>query len=295
MGRDQVFDRDVKHAGERCRWSQFGKASRPVEVGPNRYLAKPRLSRKIGCAGNSSGIHCGSDCGVRHHGQSDTEVSFNSQHLCIVPVGYDRQMSTATRIRRAMDAVGVRSAAELARLARINEVTARAYLNGTRELSAYEPAARIASALSTTVEAILGVRQTRQSGIPASISHIPLVSWVSAGMFADVGQAMIGDDFPLIEMANLPDGDWFALTVEGDSMDRISPPGSIILVNRRDRKLVPNGCYVIANEDGQATYKRFRPSPDRFEPVSVNPNHDPLFPDGAVRVIGRVRRSILDM
>lgn len=61
-------------------------------------------------------------------------------------------MSTVTRIKQAMDAAGVRSAAELARRARINEVTARAYLNGTRELSAYEPAARIAAALSTTQE-----------------------------------------------------------------------------------------------------------------------------------------------
>ncbi len=125
--------------------------------------------------------------------------------------------------------------------------------------------------------------------------QIPLVSWVNAGAFKDVDQALPTDEFPQIEIAGLPDGDWFALTVEGDSMDRISPPGSIILVNRRDRKLVPNACYVIANEAGEATYKRYRPSPERFEPVSVRSDLDPIFPDGAVAVIGRVRRSILEM
>lgn len=139
------------------------------------------------------------------------------------------------------------------------------------------------------------------TGFPAPTSpptvtvSVPHVSWVSAGAFREVGQLMPTDEFPAIEVSGLPPGDWFALTVDGDSMDRISPPGSIILVNRRDRKIVPNACYVIANEQGEATYKRYRPSPERFEPVSVRSDIDPIFPDGAVTVIGRVRRSILEM
>lgn len=124
---------------------------------------------------------------------------------------------------------------------------------------------------------------------------VPHVSWVSAGAFGEVGQAMPDDEFPAIEFAGLPPGDWFALTVEGDSMDRISPPGSIIFVNRRDKKLVPNACYVIANEAGHATYKRYRPNPERFEPVSVNPAHDAIYPDGAVTIIGRVMKTTLDL
>jgi SOS-response transcriptional repressor LexA len=123
---------------------------------------------------------------------------------------------------------------------------------------------------------------------------VPLVSWVSAGAFREVGQAMPTDEFPAVEVAGLPPGDWFALRVEGDSMDRISPPDSVIFVNRLDRKLVPNACYVIANELGEATYKRYRPSPERFEPVSVNPNLEAIYPDGAINVIGRVRRSMID-
>lgn len=128
-----------------------------------------------------------------------------------------------------------------------------------------------------------------------SQSRIPLISWVSAGEFQAADAVVDASDCRMIEIADLPDGDWFALTVDGDSMDRISPPGSTIVVNRKDRRLIPNGCYIIANEQGEATYKRYRPSPDRFEPVSVNPAHEPIFPDGAVRVIGRVRRSILEM
>lgn len=92
-----------------------------------------------------------------------------------------------------------------------------------------------------------------------------------------------------------PKGQWIALRVDGDSMDRISPPGSLIFVNLADRRLVTNACYIITNADGEATYKRFRASPPRFEPVSTNPAHEPIFPDGEPVVLGRVRRSIIDM
>jgi SOS-response transcriptional repressor LexA len=126
------------------------------------------------------------------------------------------------------------------------------------------------------------------------IADVPILSWVSAGMMArdDVQQDVVGE----IRMSDLdPRGEWIALRVEGDSMDRISPPGSLILVDMTDKALVPNACYIITDGDSQATYKRFRSNPPRFEPVSTNPSHQPIFPDGEPAVIGRVRRSLIDM
>jgi transcriptional regulator with XRE-family HTH domain len=126
------------------------------------------------------------------------------------------------------------------------------------------------------------------------VADVPILSWVSAGMMArdDVQQDVIGE----IRMYDLdPRGEWIALRVEGDSMDRISPPGSLILVDLTDKALVPNACYIITDSDNQATYKRFRSNPSRFEPVSTNPSHDPIYPDGEPAVIGRVRRSLIDM
>ncbi len=123
---------------------------------------------------------------------------------------------------------------------------------------------------------------------------IPILTWVSAGALAidDAQQDTIGE----AEAAGLdPKGHWIALRVEGDSMDRISPPGSLIFVNLNDRRLVTNACYIISNDGGEATYKRFRASPPRFEPVSTNPAHEPIFPDGEPAVIGRVRRTVLEM
>jgi SOS-response transcriptional repressor LexA len=127
----------------------------------------------------------------------------------------------------------------------------------------------------------------------AASTGIPLLSWISAGAMQreDISDEALG----MLDISNLPPGDWFALRVEGDSMDRISPPESIILVNRKDKRLVANACYVIADQYGNATYKRYRPNPPRFEPVSTNPNHEPIYPDNDAPVVGRVRRTILDM
>ena len=110
--------------------------------------------------------------------------------------------------------------------------------------------------------------------------------------FPDVSEEVLG----WVEEAGLnPGGDWIALKVVGDSMDRISPPESIIFVDRKDQVLVPNACYVISNGDGEATYKRFRSNPMRFEPVSTNPDHEPIYPTREPLIVGRVRKSILPM
>ncbi len=129
--------------------------------------------------------------------------------------------------------------------------------------------------------------------VPTSLLDVPLIANVSAGeMLRD---DLVDETIGVLQIAGLPPGDWIALRVEGSSMDRISPPESIILVNRNEKQLVPNACYVIADQDGNATYKRFRTNPNRFEPVSTNPDHETIFPEHDVPVIGRVRRSMIDM
>lgn len=129
----------------------------------------------------------------------------------------------------------------------------------------------------------------------SQILNVPLVDWVSAGQPSLRDGHLPFEDFPQIEAVGLSEGDWIALRVEGDSMDRISPPESVIFVDTGDKRLAPNACYVICTEEGGATYKRYRPNPDRFEPVTFNPDHEPIFPNGSVHVIGRVRRTTLDM
>lgn len=130
---------------------------------------------------------------------------------------------------------------------------------------------------------------------PVTALDVPLVSWVSAGAMGEQPGVMDFADFQTISALDLPVGDWIALRVEGDSMNKISPPGSIIFVNRKDKRLAPNACYVVADEKGNATYKRYRPNDEPpFQPASYEDIPPPTF-EGAVTVVGRVRRSIIEM
>ncbi len=130
---------------------------------------------------------------------------------------------------------------------------------------------------------------------PATTTYIPLISWVSAGELSHQDSIEDFSFYPTVSASDLPEGDWIALRVDGPSMNKISPPDSIILVNRADKRLVTNGCYVIADETGQATYKRYRPNDDPpFQPASYKDIPAPKL-EGAITIIGRVKRSIIDM
>ena len=130
-----------------------------------------------------------------------------------------------------------------------------------------------------------------------SIQSVRLISWVSAGALTSPDAEIDTEEAPIILEPGLdPNGDWIALRVDGDSMNRISPHDSVIFVNRRERQLVPNACYIIGDGNGGATYKRYRP-PNIWEPVSTNPAHKPivLSPGKDPDIIGRVRKTVLTM
>ena len=155
---------------------------------------------------------------------------------------------------------------------------------------------RVAAAQS--VAQVLGVPLHELYGARAEdfdIQRVPIVAWVAAGPLVAPeyvsAEALVG----YCSAVGLPDGDWIAFKVEGSSMNRISPPESVIFVNRAERNLVPNACYVVADHDGSATYKRYRPNPPRLEPVSTEDHHAPIIVDNTPQVIGRVRRTVLDM
>lgn len=161
------------------------------------------------------------------------------------------------------------------------------------QLAAQRIAVARANAQARLQSKSTGADPSKYSDKPQLID-VPLVSWVSAGKmsFPDVSEDMV----EILRVSDLePAADWIALRVVGDSMDRISPPESIIFVDRSDKVLVPNACYVISNGDGEATYKRFRSNPMRFEPVSTNPAHEPIYPTREPLIVGRVKKSTIEM
>jgi transcriptional regulator with XRE-family HTH domain len=131
----------------------------------------------------------------------------------------------------------------------------------------------------------------------AIVRQIPLLSWVSAGQVADLGSLEEASAAERIAVADLPPGDYFATDVRGDSMDRVSPDGSRIIVNFTDKRLVAGKAYIFSLR-GETTYKFYQPTPvPRLEPFSTNPAHRTIFLDerDTWDVIGRVWRSYIDL
>lgn len=127
--------------------------------------------------------------------------------------------------------------------------------------------------------------------------EIPMVSMVSAGRMRDQPGVLSADIEKYIHLDDLPPGDWIALTVDGDSMNRLAPEGSILIVNRADSTLLDGRFYIFALDGGQATFKTYRRDPERLQPYSTNPDHMsiPVEQHSDLYVFGRVRRVIQEV
>jgi len=130
----------------------------------------------------------------------------------------------------------------------------------------------------------------------ADVYFVPVVSWVGASPFAEVPSIDPAQITRTVGIHDLGAGDFIALTVRGDSMDRIAPDGATIIVDRSDTVLVPRGFYVFASPEGEeATFKRWMTNPSRLEPYSTNLTHEPIFVQQPPNVIGRVRKILIDV
>ena len=129
------------------------------------------------------------------------------------------------------------------------------------------------------------------------MTPIAIISWVSAGRLQDVREPTPEEADKYVCMEGSAHGDYFGLVVDGDSMDRVSPPGSVIIVDRGDREPRAGLAYVFGRLS-ETTFKRYQSDPIiRLEPDSTNGTNKIIFPrkDDEWTVIGRVRRTVLDL
>lgn len=189
---------------------------------------------------------------------------------------------------------------ELAEALETNKQNITRWSNGDRKLTV-DWAKRLAPLLNTTADVLLLVQPGNRRETPVKtqkFATIPLLDMVTAGKLRAPSSQIPVEDVPLLAFADLGRGEFFALTVQGDSMDRVSPDGSVIVVNQADRTLVSGKAYVISQR-GEATFKLWRSDPPRFAPYSTNPVHEPIFVkskgDAEKMVVGRVKRTVLDL
>lgn len=125
--------------------------------------------------------------------------------------------------------------------------------------------------------------------------EVPLLSWVAASELCDVGDIPHESEAPGVPAAGLPrGGKWFALRVEGDSMNLVAPEGSIVFVDYSDTTTLDDRYYIVRAPEG-TSFKQFKADPPRFEPYSTNRSHRIIFPKKGLAVIGRVRRVVTEL
>jgi repressor LexA len=122
----------------------------------------------------------------------------------------------------------------------------------------------------------------------------PLIDWVAAGAPLEPADPYpVGGATTTLLVAHRRDS-VIALRVVGDSIDRVVPEGGIVFVDYRDKNLVDRKFYVI-RAGREATVKRYRAQPPRFEPFSSNPEHATIFGPSEVQIVGRVFRAQVDL
>jgi repressor LexA len=122
-------------------------------------------------------------------------------------------------------------------------------------------------------------------GPDPSVRRIARIGMVPAG---ELREALAAADGRLEVPTNLPKG-VFALEVDGESMNKIAPFGCDVIVDPNDKQLFSGDLYVLSNEAGEFTFKRFLQDPARLVPLSSDPSHKEIsLGSEPINIIGRV-------
>lgn len=194
------------------------------------------------------------------------------------------------------------SVSELARQTGMAKSAVSRYLNKTREFP-LNRANDFAKALGMTPEFLLGVGVKEQ---PAKPSHQSTYNYFDAGLSAGVLMSVdpfTSSDVEKISISDIimgkyaGDKDIFISFLNGESMNRIIPDGSLIAIKKYDDvSELCNGDIVVFQDQGEMAVKRFyndrRNGIITFNPDSTDDKFTPINYLYAnldnVRIIGKV-------
>ena len=129
-------------------------------------------------------------------------------------------------------------------------------------------------------------RTIRICASAASVSHIPLIGTVTAGMPILATQQI--EDY--IALSGINGSNLFALHVKGDSMINAGIfDGDIVVVEQTP--VADNGEIVVALIDEEATVKRFYKENGHFRLQPENDKYDPIIVEECA-ILGRVKTLV---
>lgn len=181
----------------------------------------------------------------------------------------------------------------------INRVSYARYESGERQPD-FQTVANLADFFGVSVDYLLGREVSANSpwnenGIDMAPRKkgikIPVLGRVVAGIPVEAVQDVI--DYEEIDEEMAKTGEFFALQIQGDSMEPRIKSGDVVIVRKQD--IVDSGDIAIVMVNGDdATCKKFVKHKNGVSLVSMNPAYTPMFytmdevESLPVRVLGRV-------
>jgi repressor LexA len=145
-----------------------------------------------------------------------------------------------------------------------------------------------ATALGTTPGELMGGVRQKESvkGV-----KIPVLGYVRAGIPIEAVEEIL--DYEEISQEMASQGEHFALSIKGDSMEPKISEGDVVIV--RKQNIVENGELAVVLVNGNdATVKKFYMNENGVALISTNPTYDPFYYSKEdaeklpVQVIGKV-------
>ncbi|MBF0135624.1 MAG: helix-turn-helix domain-containing protein [Magnetococcus sp. DMHC-1] len=133
---------------------------------------------------------------------------------------------------------------------------------------------------------------------PATLTRVPLISWVQAGIWIDIVNNFQSpsDADRWIDTTRKVGRSTFALRVVGDSMEPKVPEGAIIVVDPEKEAI--NKSYVVVRLDNEheATFKQLVMDGGNRFLNPINPRYPVLNLEGRrARICGVVRQILIDL
>lgn len=195
-------------------------------------------------------------------------------------------MTIGNRIKRLRESKSL-SQVEFAKQVGIGKQLLYKYENNIITNIPSDKVKMIATALGTSPAYIMGWDNIT-SNSPVSI---PVLGYVRAGIPIEAVEQIL--DYEEISSELASTGEFFALSIKGDSMEPKMSAGDVVIV--RKQETVENGEIAVVLINGNdATIKKFYRTENGIKLIATNPAYDPFFytPEEVdalpVRVIGKV-------
>lgn len=167
------------------------------------------------------------------------------------------------------------SQAKLGKIIGVAQNTVCNWENGNREPDQVS-LNKIADYFNVSVDYLLGRQATMDSPTPSvpGSKWIPVLRAVAAGVPIEAIEDI--EDYEEISPEMAASGDYFALRVEGDSMEPKISNGDVVIVRRQCDCETGDMAVVLVNGD-EATVKRIKKRPEGLMLIPNNPAYEPMF------------------